>query len=151
VNSSRILPILNACGCLILCGLVILLWRKEHRSQNELTKVRQQWLDSQEAVAEETLRASHLERDLATLKESLENTQKAATEHARILDEQSNHNQNIEGQLQTALAQLKTWEQAIADRDAKLLSLHDELKATRQRLDIAISRINAAGVRAKNP
>ena len=118
--NCRALPILNAIGCLVLTGVIVLQWQRERALDGSLAQLKSE-------LASESKRAADLERDIAVLKESLEATQQSAA--------------------QAAAEQLTIWQTAVAGRDAKLRELDAALAATRQRLDAAIARLKEAGAR----
>lgn len=148
---SRVLPILNAIGCLILTGLVVTQWRQERDHLRDIQNLQSALAGSRENLTAETRRSAALERDIAALKESIEATQQAAEAAARGLAEQSSQAEVLQTELATtreqAAAKIKAWEDAIAARDAKLQSLNADLTATRARLDEAIAKLKAAGAR----
>lgn len=144
---SRVLPILNAIGCLVLTALVASQWLKERKSDQALTATQSELTAAKEFSASETRRATALERDIAVLKESIEATQKSAEEAARAAAEKTTEASVLEAEITAAREQVKTWEAALAERDAKLRSLDAELLATRQRLGAAIAELKAAGSR----
>ena len=148
---SRVLPILNAIGCLILTGLVVTQWRQERDHLRDIQNLQSALAGSREKLTAETRRSAALERDIAALKESIEATQQAAEAAARGLAEQSSQAEVLQTELATtreqAAAKIKAWEDAIAARDAKLQSLNADLTATRARLDEAIAKLKAAGAR----
>lgn len=144
---SRALPILNAAGCLILSGLIVLQWQRERAVSQTLAKLKTEWVASQEFSAAETQRAANLGRDIGVLKESIEATQKAAETSAQLLEEKVNQVTNLDIEVAAAREQVKTWQIAITGRDEKLRALNAELTATRRRLDEAIAQLREAGAR----
>ena len=145
--TPRLLPILNAIGCLAITGLVVTQWRAERASHAVIDRLRSQLAASRLEAAEESRRRSVLERDISVLKEALESTQKAAESAAR----DSAENQELAADLQTEIAsakeQITAWEAAIQARDERIRSLDADLAATRKRLDEAIAKLNQAGAR----
>jgi len=148
---SRVLPILNATGCLILTGLVVTQWRLERGHLRDSKNLQGELAGSRETLTAETRRSASLERDIAALKESIEATQQASEAAIRSLAEQSSQAEGLQTELATtreqAAIQIKSWEAAIAARDAKLKDLNTDLTATRARLDEAITKLKAAGAR----
>jgi chromosome segregation ATPase len=141
---SRVLPILNAIGCLVLTALVASQWLKERKSDQVLIATQSELSAAKEFSASETQRATALERDIAVLKESIEATQKSAEQAARAAAEKTTAAIALETEVTAARGQVKTWETALAERDAKLRSLDAELIATRKRLDAAIAELKSA-------
>lgn len=125
---------MNAIGCLVLSGVVVMQWSKERSADQERLVIQSALTKARDQAAAEVKRSAGLERDIAVLKESIESTRKAAGE---LLAEKLN--------LSTAAAeQAKSWQAAITERDAKLRALDADLTATRQRLDEAIARLKVA-------
>lgn len=144
---SRVLPILNAIGCLALVGLVVTQWRKERAYVTDISLLHLELTSTQDQLTDTAKHSAALEKDIAALKESIEISRKSADEATRILAAQDHQNGSLRFELTAAREQIKTWENAIADRDAKLRSLDETLTATRARLDEAIAKLKAAGAR----
>lgn len=137
---SRVLPIVNAIGCLALTGLVVSQWRQERVRIQENLQLHSELSLVRDQLATETTRSAALERDISALKESIELSRKSTAESANALVERDK-------QLSAARESIQTWEAAITARDAKLRELHEELVSTRARLDEAVARLKAAGAR----
>jgi chromosome segregation ATPase len=144
---SRVLPILNTIGCLILSALILIQWQRERAAGASLAKLKTELAAAHDLAAAKTQRAADLARDIAVLKESIEATQKAAEASARLMEEKTTQTASLEVEISTAREQVKTWETAIAARDEKLLALAAELTATRKRLDEAIAKLKEASIR----
>ena len=144
---SRVLPILNAVGCLILAGLVVVQWNKELALDQKSARLGTELAAAKEQAAAEAKRAAGLERDISVLKESIESSQQASEEVARKFEEKVTQCAGLEAEMIIAREQVKTWQDAIATRDAKLRDLDAELTATRRRLDEAVTKLKAAGAR----
>lgn len=143
----RVLPILNAIGCLVLTGLVVGQWKKEHALVRETAALEVQLGAAREQAAAEVKRSAALERDIVVLKESIEAVQKSAEQSAGVLAEKATEASGLQSEITAAREQLKVWEEAIATRDAKLRGLNEELVATRERLNEAIAKLKQAGAR----
>ncbi len=141
---SRSLPIINAVGCLVLTALVASQWLKERKSDQALTATQSELSAAKEFSASESQRATALERDIAVLKESIAATQKSAEEAALAAATNATAANVLETEVTAAREQVKAWEAALAERDAKLRSLDAELIVTRQRLDAAIAKLKSA-------
>lgn len=141
---SRSLPIINAVGCLVLTALVASQWLKERKSDQVLTATQGELSAAKEFSASESQRATALERDIAVLKESIAATQKSAEEAALAAATNATAANVLETEVTAAREQVKAWEAALAERDAKLRSLDAELIVTRQRLDAAIAKLKSA-------
>ena len=144
---SRFLPILNAIGCLILTGLVVAQWNKEHALDQKAARLGTELASARQQAATAEKRSADLERDIVVLKESIEASQKANEEAARQLAEKDTHSAGLEVEITAARDQVKAWQDAIAARDAKLREMDADLIATRRRLDEAIAKLRDAGAR----
>ncbi len=144
---SRILPILNAIGCLVLTGLVVAQWTKERSHLGDIQQLQSQLVISKQKLADEFKKSAALEKDIAALKESIELNRKDSEQAAVVMIDQSRQTEQFQTELNTAREQIKTWEAAISERDAKIRQLNADVIATRERLDVAISKLKAAGAR----
>ena len=151
---ARLLPLLNAAGCIALTVLVMVQWRNEHQSHLVNQGLRKQIAAAETKAAEDAKHRAALERDIALLKESLEATQLAAEKSAAdaekfatALQEQEKANQSLTAEITAAREQLAAWEKAVAQRDDRIETLDAELARTRQRLEEAIARLREAGAR----
>ena len=148
----RVLPFVNAIGCLVLTGVLLVQWTRERSLDKTVATLRSDLRTAGKKAAAEAERSSGLERDIATLKEAIEATQKAADESrkaaedsARLLAEKEAQSNVVQADVAAARDQVKVWQDAIAERDAKLRELNSDLTATRSRLDAAIAKLKAAG------
>lgn len=142
---SRLLPLLNLVGCVLITGLILFQWLKERRMDHQINDLRKQLVASEEQYDAEQKRATALERDVAQLKESIE----AAAASKRELEEHINKFTAEQNAANATFAtahqeQVQLWEKAIADRDDRIRQLNESLVATRQRLNEAISQIKKA-------
>lgn len=155
MSLSRILPIANLVGCLLITGVIVAQWLKERGLDSKIHGLSQQLVVSRGQYDAEKKRTAALESDVGQLKESIESTVKARKETEDALAKLI-----AEREAQTAAAatatttlnqanqeQVKIWEKAIADRDEKIRSLGESLTATRARLDEAVTKLKAAGAR----
>jgi predicted nucleic acid-binding Zn-ribbon protein len=145
--NARVLPILNAIGCLVLTGLVAVQWHKERALNSDMDQLGSQLSDARRQAADETSRRTALERDIAVLKESIEATQKSAESAASDLAAKQELAEKLQTDLSAATQQVAAWEAALKERDAKITQLNSDLAATRQRLDEAIAKLKAVGAR----
>lgn len=144
---SRVLPIVNAIGCLALTGVVFAQWHKERAADARIDQLRVALADSNTRLAAETKRSTAFQKDIATLKESLELMQGNAEAASHQLSEKDTRVAAMETELTAAREQIKDWENAIQLRDGKLRDLHAEIAATRTRLSEAVEKLKAAGSR----
>ena len=145
--SPRALSIINAIGCLVLTGVVVVQWRKERSIRSELTQAKAGLALSLQQTDEEAKRRMALERDIGVLKESLEAARKAAESSSRDLVERSTANDALQAELTAARKQVAAWETALTARDARIEELSADLAAARRRLDEAIAKLKASGAR----
>ena len=144
---NPVLTILNAIGCLVLTGLVAFQWSKERTSHQALQSVRMELAETSAMHTAAITRSTALERDITVLKEAIESTQQAAEAAAQDDATQSARTSQLQADLTVAQEQTKTWQAALAERDAKLKQLNSDLVSTRRRLDESIARLKAAGAR----
>ncbi len=149
---SRILPIANLIGCLLITGIIVVQWLKERVVHLQIQDLNKELVAARDEVSSEKARVLALENDVSQLKESVESTMEARKEAeenlARVTAEQ-----NARVAEQTAAAQkviqeqTQVWEKAIADRDERIRELGASLNATRARLDTAVQKLKEAGAR----
>ena len=151
MTTSRFLPLLNLVGCLLISGLILAQWHKERGLDTRIKELNQQLVAAGEQHDAEMKRATALENDIAQLKESIESIVKTRTETedamAKLVAESQARATTVATTNQSNLEQAKIWEQAIADRDAKIRELNSSLTATRERLNEAIAKLKEAGAR----
>lgn len=145
--NSRVLPVLNLVGCLVLTGLLIMQWRKEHMLDQAAMVLRKELTKSQAETATETKRRITLENDIKVLKEAMEACQSALETTNTSLAEKQQHAERLGTELTAAREQVAAWEAALKQRDERIGTLDAELKKTRTRLDEAITRLDQAGAR----
>jgi peptidoglycan hydrolase CwlO-like protein len=161
VSTARLLPVLNAIGCLVLVGFILVQWRGGQALSRELYESRSREILEKNARFDAEKLSRQLQADLDGLKASVDSIQQAAEVAEKEL---ATKNEEI-GKFATGLAQateqIKTWEvavkerdeailkrdAAIAERDSKLKELNDQLVATRKRLDEAVAELKKAGAR----
>ncbi len=152
MTTSRILPIANLIGCLIITCIIVFQWLKERGAQDRIVMLHGQLVTTRQDLDTEKTRSSALESDVAQLKAAVE-----ATFQARREDEEAMAVMTAEREARAATAaatnrdtiakQTGLWEKALAERDAKIRELNASLTATRARLDEAIKKLQAAGAR----
>ena len=155
MTTSRFLPIANLIGCLLITGIIVAQWLKERGLDTRIDELNQQLVAAHDLYEGEKIHADALANDVSQLKESVESTVKARkeTEEAlfRITAERdamaASANAAATTANQSSQEQVKIWQKAIADRDAKILELNSTLTATRERLNEAISKLKEAGAR----
>ena len=161
MTSNRLLPVINALGCLLLVGFIVIQWFGSQKLATQLHQARNREILETNARIEAEKRADQIQSDIDGLKASVDSIQKAA-EVAE--DELASKNEEI-SKLATGLAQateqivmlegaVKERDEAIlkrnaaiTERDLKLKDLNGQLVATRKRLDDAIAELKKAGAR----
>lgn len=144
---SRILPFLNAAGCLVLAGLALFQWGRERELDATLRTAEIELRDERAAHESEQKRAAGLEKDIGVLKESITALQATAEELGDAVAAKEAELAESLAAGEALTAKLAEWEQAVAARDAKLKELDTALTETRKRLDEAVERLKQAGAR----
>ncbi|MEO5716599.1 MAG: hypothetical protein ABIT37_24180 [Luteolibacter sp.] len=152
MSLSRILPIANLVGCLLITGIIVAQWLKERGLDSKIHGLNQQLVATRDQYDAEKKHTAALESDVAQLKESIESTVKSRKETedalAKLIAERDAQAAASATTLNQAnQEQVKIWEKAIADRDGKIRDLSASLTATRARLDDAVENLKAAGAR----
>jgi chromosome segregation ATPase len=155
VTTSRILPIANLIGCLLITGIIIAQWLKERGIQDRVVVLNEQLASARETLEAEQKRATALESDVAQLKAAVEATFQARKQSeeamAKLIAEREAQAATaanaVASNQETIVKQTEVWEKALAERDAKLRELNASLTATRARLDEAVGKLKAAGAR----
>jgi chromosome segregation ATPase len=143
----KVLPILNAVGCVVLIGFIFVQWK----DNQELTKKHRASLLAERKTQNEKVelekRIFHLQADVDTLKGSIESMKiEAEAAEKKIADNEVLVNQLHTG-LSFNLAYFTAMDQAIDERNARISALNDTLAAARKRLDEAIAELKKAGAR----
>jgi|694.fasta_scaffold152233_2 chromosome segregation ATPase len=144
---ARVLPVLNAVGCILLTVLVVVQWRSDHQSRLTQQNLLKQIAAGEARAAEDARHRAALERDIALLKESIEAAQQASENAASRLERSQQINEALQSEMTEARGQLEAWEKAVAQRDERIKTLDEELVRTRKRLEEAIARLREAGAR----
>jgi hypothetical protein len=146
VTTQRLLPILTLLGCLVISGVIFAQWFKERGLDRRIESLAAELQTSRAETAAERLRAAALGRDVAQLKESIESAAAARRESETAAAQALADQQSQAAAMAAAAAdQVKAWEKAIAERDAKIEQLAADLAAARARLDEAVKKLKAAG------
>ncbi len=149
MNASRFLPFLNLAGCLLITGIILAQWLKERGLGDRIEALETQLAASRESYESEKIRAAALERDIVQLKESIEATVLARREIEESMAKLVAGREALTADLTAAQQeQMKMWESAIAERDAKIRDLDAGLTVTRERLDRAVAKLKAAGAQS---
>ena|GEM_PF-1122013 len=148
MSASRILPIINVAGCVIVTGLIVTQWVKERHTHEEIKGLRKELASSQEKAEGEQKRADNLQRDVDNLKATIEDMMKSKLEfEAQLAKAAEEHNTETQAVNASNQEQIQLWQKAITDRDEIITKLNSNLSATRARLDAAVAELKKAGAR----
>lgn len=136
---------------MVLAGIVVIQWRREHALEAQLKQVRDEAGMLELRLAEETTRAEGLARDTGLLKDAVTSTQ-AAMEQAqgdlakRDAEATALREEVEKGRLglEEAAKRVVQWQEAVAARDRRITELEKSLQEARARLDEAIGRLKNA-------
>ena len=147
-------PLLNALGCAVLLGIVALQWVHNEQRRDAYRALQVQAHAVEEQRDEAIQRAESLTLDLADLKQSLIETQKAADaaalqnkEQALQLAETGAARDQATAERDALREQITQWEAAIKERDQALIERNEAIAALRKKLDEAIAQLKKAGAR----
>lgn len=158
---KHLFTIINAIGCLLLLGVVLMQWGQNELQRQAFRLVQKELQGTTEVRDEALARADSLTADLADLKVALAAAQKAAEESALAQKAQSDqiaalsveHEQllaqrNLLNQKMTdKVASQNQWLDAIKQRDATIIDQNALLEDQRRRLNEAITKLKQAGAR----
>ena len=151
MTANRLLPILNLFGCVLITGIIVAQWLKEHRLDDTISGLYKELATTRDLLDTEQKRASALESDVVQLKESVQATMDARKESeealAKIIAEGDALKAVAASADQANQEQVTVWQKAVNERDEKIRSLNESLKTTRARLDEAIAKLKEAGAR----
>ena len=151
MTASRFLPILNLVGCLLITGIIFAQWLKERGLDSRIGELNKQLTATRDQYEAAKNRVAALENDIVQLKTSIESTVQSRKEAddamAKLVAERDAQAATVAIANQSNQEQVKIWEKAIADRDAKIGELNAGLTATRERLNEAIEKLKEAGAR----
>ncbi len=149
---SALFPLINAVGCAALCVIAAVQWRQNesHRALNRRLQVDAHAVQDQRDQALQ--RVDSLTADLADLKRSLLETQKAADEASRRNKEQTEQlvaantvRDQTTAERDALRAQITQWEAAIQERDRAIIERNEDLLALRKKLEEAVAQLKKAG------
>ncbi len=154
MSTARFLPLINAIGCVVLVGFILIQWRGGQALSRELHESRSREILEKNARMDAEKMSRQLQADLDGLKASIDSIQQAAAEAEKNMAAKEEEAKGLAGLVTQAQDQIKTWEEAvkardeaIVQRDTKLKDLNETLVATRQRLDEAVAELKKAGAR----
>ncbi len=158
---NRSLPIINAAGCIVLAGFILIQWFGGQALDKELHDAKRREILEKNARFEAEKRASQLQSDIQGLKDSVDSIRQAAEAAEKEVALKNEEIAKFAAGLEEAKAKILTWEQAVkerdealqkrdaalAERDSKLKEVNGQLVATRKRLDEAVAELKQAGAR----
>jgi chemotaxis protein MotB len=149
---SRWFPLVNAVGCAVLSGIVAMQWWQNESRREAYRQLQVQAHALQEQRDEALDRVESLTTDIADLKQSLLQTQKAADEAARLSSERAEQllasntaRDQATAERDALRAQITQWETAIKERDQAIIERNEAIAALRKKLDEAIAQLKKAG------
>jgi len=152
--NSRLVTILNAIGCLVLAGFILVQWQLSQKVSDQLLASRSREILQANARVEAENLTRQLQADIDGLKASVDSIQQSAALAEHQLNAKAEETKSLATQLSETQEQLRTWEAAVKSRDealtlrdTKLQQLNDSLLATRKRLDQAVAELKTAGAR----
>jgi len=143
----RAIPIINAIGCVVLTGFIFYQWNDGIAIQRKLEHSNKVAREEATGRIEAEKRNRRLEADIDGLKASIDSIREASDTAAASLAERTGQADALVANLAQTQEQLKTWEEAVKVRDAKITELNSNLIATRKRLDAAVEELKKAGAR----
>lgn len=156
---NRSLPIVNAVGCVVLVGFILIQWFGGQQLDQQLHEAKSREILEKNARFEAEKRANQLQSDIQGLKDSVDSIRQAADAAEKELTIKNEEIAKFAAGLEEAKATITTWEQAVkerdeaiqkrdaalAERDSKLKEVNGQLVATRKRLDEAVAELKKAG------
>lgn len=159
---KHLFTIINAVGCLLLLGVVLLQWSQNELQRQAFRDVQKELRSTEETRDEALARADSLTADLADLKVALAAAQKAAEESALAQKAQSDQLATLTAERDQLIAQrdaqnkeltdqvtaqVTEWQEAIKKRDATIKEQNALLEAQSRKLNEAITKLKQAGAR----
>lgn len=159
--NPKVLPIVNAIGCVVLVGFILIQWFGGETLREKLVDTQKREIIEKNARFEAEKRAKTLQSDIEGLKNSVDSIRKQAEDAEKLVELKDQDIVKFTAALEEAKTKIGTWEQAvkdrddalvkrdaaIAERDSKLKEINGQLVATRKRLDEAVAELKKAGAR----
>ena len=159
--NPKVLPIINAIGCVVLVGFILIQWFGGQVLSKELHDAKEREIHEKNARFEVEKQVKTLQSDIEGLKNSVDSLRQAAEAAEKEVAFKNEEIAKFAGGLEEAKAKIVTWEQAVkerdealqkrdaalAERDSKLKEVNGQLIATRKRLDEAVAELKQAGAR----
>jgi peptidoglycan hydrolase CwlO-like protein len=159
--NPKVLPIINAVGCVVLVGFILVQWFGGQLLSKELHEAKSREINEKNARFEAEKKAKTLQSDIEGLKGSVDSLRQATDDAQKLVELKEEDIAKFSAALEEAKAKILTWEQAVkerdealqkrdaalAERDSKLKEINGQLVATRKRLDEAVAELKKAGAR----
>jgi predicted nucleic acid-binding Zn-ribbon protein len=149
-----VLTVVNAVGCFVLLGIVVVQWRQNENQRQQFRDLQVRQQATEEARDDANKRVESLSRDLEDLKASLEATRKAAEEststgkeHTDELSAAASSRDLAVTERDALRAKIVEWETAMKQRDENIARQNETISGLRKKLDEAIDRLKKAGAR----
>jgi chromosome segregation ATPase len=154
VTTARLLPIINAAGCLVLVGFIFFQWFGGKVLNEKLHGMEAKLIVEENARVNAEFEANKLQKDIEGLKASIDSIRKDSEANAKDLEAKSAEVTALNSGILEAQTKVKEWEdalkardEAITQRDEKIKELNATVISTRKRLDEAIDQLKKAGAR----
>ena len=154
MTTARLLPIINAAGCVLLVGLVVVQWHGGAVLAKKVHNVEVKLINEENARLNAEFENEKLRKDIDGLKASIDSIRKDSEEHEKELAARTAELTTLDATLVDAQNKVKEWEEALKARDeaivlgdSKIKELNNSLVATRKRLDEAVAQLKKAGAR----
>jgi peptidoglycan hydrolase CwlO-like protein len=159
--NPKVLPIVNAVGCIVLVGFILIQWFGGEMLREKLHEAESREIIEKNVRFEAEKKAKTLQSDIEGLKSSVDSIREAAETAEKLVEIKDQDIVKFSAALEEAKTKIGTWEQAvkdrddallkrdaaIAERDSKLKEINGQLVATRKRLDEAVAELKKAGAR----
>ena len=149
--NPRLFAIVNAIGCVVLAGFIVIQWIAGDRVERSLHDEAAGRIREHNLRIDAETHAASLESDIDGLKASIDSIRADNEEKTRDLVARAGESEAMHTGLTQAQDQIKVMEEAvkardeaIKTRDEKLKELSDGLSATRKRLDEAVAKLKQA-------
>lgn len=143
----KVLPILNAIGCLFLVGFIIIQWNGSQKLDSALRDARLSERNAQNEKIQVEQRVVQMQVDVDTLKSSIESIRAGEEKLKKEIEDGKELVHLQHTGLTFSAAHLNALEEAVTERNARITELNTSLVATRKRLDEAIAELKKAGAR----
>ena len=154
MTAARLLPIINAVGCVVLVAFILVQWIGGNVLNKKLHEVETKLIHESNARINAEFDKQKLQQDIEGLKASIDSIRKDSEQNAKDLEARSAEVTALNANIVDAQTKVKEWEEAlkardeaITARDTKIKELNDNLVSTRKRLNEAVEQLKKAGAR----